>query len=278
MTRPARSTAIVPAGQTNIDTGAPDKWRTESFFTVSHDNGKTFGTVYADDSLDWPQSGRGTIAAGHGAVVTLYTASKVPASENATCPCQVFGISRDEGKTFTRHVMKNIPAPAGGGAGGGPGRWRRLRQHRCRPDHGGPLQRDAHRGDHYEISTSNDWGQTWSEFVAAPTVPDATSITKPSIDYSRDGVLGLMWRAVYSDRTYDIWATISRDAGKTFTKAVRVSHAKSPAPDYYRNAGNFGDDIQSLSMDKENMHMVWGDSRSGFQGSWYGRVKLADFK
>ena len=31
-------------------------------------------------------------------------------------------------------------------------------------------------------------------------------------------------------------------------------------------------------MDKVNMHMVWGDSRAGFLGVWYGRVKLADFE
>jgi hypothetical protein len=40
----------------------------------------------------------------------------------------------------------------------------------------------------------------------------------------------------------------------------------------------FGDDIQDLSMDKENIHLVWGDSRAGFLGVWYGRVRLADFE
>ncbi len=266
-------------GQTNIDTGAPDKWRTQSFFTVSHDNGKSFGTIYADDSPEWPQSGRGTMAAGHGVMVTIYTASKVPASENAQCPCQVFGISKDEGKTFARHVMKNIVIPAAAGAAaGGPGGGAGLSNIVADPTTAGRFTVMRTVGTHYEVSTTNDSGQTWSEFVAAATVPDATSITKPWIEYSRDGVLGLMWRAVYADRTYDIWAQVSRDAGKSFTKPIRVSHAKSPAPDYYRNGGNFGDDIQDLSMDKENMHLVWGDSRAGFQGVWYGRVRLADFK
>ena len=40
---------------------------------------------------------------------------------------------------------------------------------------------------------------------------------------------------------------------------------------------SFGDDIQDLSMDRRNMHLVWGDSRSGFQAVWHGRVRLADF-
>jgi hypothetical protein len=87
-----------------------------------------------------------------------------------------------------------------------------------------------------------------------------------------------MWRAVYPDRTYDIWASISRDSGKSFSEALRISHAKSPPADYYRNGGNFGDDIQDLSMDKENMHLVWGDNRAGFLGVWYGRVALSSFK
>lgn len=65
-----------------------------------------------------------------------------------------------------------------------------------------------------------------------------------------------------------------RDSGKSFSEALRISHAKSPPPDYYWNGRLFGDDIQDLSMDKENMHLVWRDSRSGFQGVWYGRVAL----
>ena len=43
-------------GSTNIDTGSPDKYRTESYFTVSHNKGQSFGTIYAMDTLDWPQS------------------------------------------------------------------------------------------------------------------------------------------------------------------------------------------------------------------------------
>ena len=40
----------------------------------------------------------------------------------------------------------------------------------------------------------------------------------------------------------------------------------------------FGDDIQDLSMDKQTMHLAWGDSRAGFQGVWYGRVQLSAFE
>ncbi len=109
-------------------------------------------------------------------------------------------------------------------------------------------------------------------------MPDAVSFAKPRFEFSRDGVLGLMWRAVYADRSYDIWAVISRDSGKTFSAPLRVSHARSPARDAFRDGGGFGDDIQDLSMDSKTMHLVWGDSRAGFQGVWYGRVQLSAFE
>jgi len=269
-------------GETNIDTGAPERFRTQSYFTVSHDQGRTFGTVYAVDSPDWPQQGRAGVAAGHGALAAVYIASKVPARENATCPCEVFGISRDEGRTFERHVMRRITIPPGGpGRGGGPGAGPGATNLIADPTTVGRysvMRTVVAPHPHYEVSTSNDDGDTWSDFVAAPSTPGASGVTKPWIGYSRDGVLGLMWRATYPDRTYDIWAAISRDGGKTFSQALRVSHAKSPGPDYYRNGGNFGDDIQDLSMDKENMHLVWGDNRAGFLGVWYGRVALSSFQ
>lgn len=269
-------------GETNIDTSAPDKFRTQSYLNVSHDGGRSFGTVYAADSPDWPQQGRASVAAGHGALAEIYVASKVPASEGATCPCQVFGISHDEGKTFERRVMKHIALPpAGTGRGGGPGGGPGVSNLVADPTSEGrySVMRTVTAGNpHYEVSTSNDAGKTWSEFTAVPETPGAAGIAKPWVGYSRDGVLGLMWRASYPDRTYDIWASISRDGGKTFSQALRISHAKSPAADYYRNGGNFGDDIQDLSMDKESMHLVWGDNRAGFLGVWYGRVALSSFK
>ena len=133
-------------------------------------------------------------------------------------------------------------------------------------------------GPRYSISVSEDFGRTWGPFVVAGTVPDAVGFSKPRFEFSRDGVIGLMWRASYADGTYDIWASISRDNGTTYSKPLRVSHAKSPARDRFRDGGGFGDDIQDLSMDTQTMHLVWGDSRAGFQGVWYGKVLLSAFE
>jgi len=257
-------------GQAYTDASETQR-RQQSYLTASTDGGKSFGTIYSWDSAQYPQGARGSgMAAAGRAVVVNYVASSVPASENATCPCPVWGISKDHGKTFSYHVLKNLVAASPDSARGGP-----LAADQTKP---GRFAMLLNQGPKYSITVTEDFGQTWSPIVVAATLPDATSFTKSGFDFSRDGVLGLMWRAIYADGSYDIWAVISRDSGKTFSKPLRVSHAKSPAIDPYRNGGLFGDDIQDLSMDKINMHMVWGDSRAGFQGTWYGRVKLADFE
>ena len=94
--------------------------------------------------------------------------------------------------------------------------------------------------------------------------------------YSADGVLGLIWKATYADRSFDVWSAASRDGGRSF-KTVRVSHAVSPT--YLSERGNFmfGDDLSSLDIDRGFLHVVWGDNRSGFQGTWYGRIPLSAY-
>lgn len=280
----------VAHGGSAIADAARTQRRSQAYITASTDGGRSFGTIYAWDSPDYPQTSRGISAtAGHGLVAVTYIAGRAPAPEGVTCPCAVLGVSRDHGKTFTHHVLKNItialsanptnPAAIGGrggrGAGGGNGGLTSISFDQTSPGRMAMLKAE---GARYSVSVSLDNGQTWSAFVPAGAVPDAVSFSKPAFEFSRFGTLGLIWRASYADRTYDVWAAISNDGGRTFSKSLRVSHAKSPASDPYRNAGLFGDDIQDLSMDKDNIHLVWGDSRAGFQGVWYGRVKLSDFE
>jgi len=242
--------------------------------------------------------GRGRMTARHGAAAVAYMARTVPASDNATRPCVVFGLSRDHGKTFSYHVLKEIAAPPTMGGRGGPsanpGGRGPAGNGRGIPGGGGRgnggvagLATDPTRpgrfaimtgtNTEYRVSISNDFGQTWSAFVTAGRTPNAVSLTKPSLEYSRQGVLALMWRAIYEDRTYDIWSSISRDGGATFSAPLRVSHAVSPGSVPERNAGMFGDDIQHLDVDGQNVHLVWADSRAGFQGVWYGRVPLSAY-
>lgn len=268
-------------GETDIDTGTPGKWRTQSYFTVSHDKAKSFGTIYAVDSPNWPQMNRASFAAGLGTVAELYVASKVPASESATCPCLIFGISSDEGKTWKRHVMKNIQLPAantiarGGPDGGGvltnliadpttAGRFSAFRYVPSSPPH-------------YEVTTTNDDGQTWSDFVSAGTVPQSVRYIKPAWKYSRNGVLGIVWKAVYpGDESFELWSVISKDAGKTFSAPLKISHGRSLPRQYYRESRN--DDNDGIDMTKDDLFAIWGDTRAGFQGSWFGKVSLSSYQ
>ena len=269
--------------------------RSQAYITASTDGGKSFGTVYSWDSPQYVQASRGIgQAAAFGVVAVTFTAGTVPASEGVTCPCPVWGLSRDNGKTFAYHVLKHlmtpgtspapppadVPPPAGRGGRGGRGG--------PAGPQPGPIAADPTKagrfamlktdGPKYSIAITDDYGQTWAPYVIAGTVPDAVGFSKPRLEFSRDGVIGLMWRASYADGSYDIWASISRDSGKTYSRSLRVSHAKSPARDAFRDGGGFGDDIQDLALDKQNMHLVWGDSRAGFQGVFYGKVALSAFE
>ncbi len=272
----------VGEGGEAVVSAKPEKYRWESFITASTDGGKSFGTIYAWDSKEYPELSRGMgVAAAYGRVAVVYAASSAPASERATCPCIVFGLSKDHGRTFERHVLKNVPIekqPAGkpvpvfgvGGISGlaadptTAGRFALLR-YRAGPTPG------------YQVAVSDDYGKTWSPFAMAGQTPNVTNLTKSWITYSQAGVLGLMWRAIYTDHSYDIWSSISKDGGHSFSISLQVSHGVSPVANPYRNDGLFGDDIQDLVLDNDTAHMVWGDSRAGFQGVWYGSVPLASY-
>lgn len=272
------STGVIyaQAGGGLTEVGAePGKRRSQAYLTASTNGGRSFGTVYSWDSPQWPQLSRGlSMSAGHGVVAVAYIASRVPTSQRASCPCAVLGLSRDRGRTFSYRVLPNItisasetnPRATGGLA-------------RIAIDHtkDGRIALLRSEGPNLAVSVSEDWGKTWGPFVSAGAAPGSTSTAKQAFEFSRRGVLGVMWRAIYPDQSYDIWASISRDGGHSFTKPLRVSHARSPGSDPYRNGGHFGDDIQDFSMDSTNMHMVWGDSRAGFQGVFYGRVPLSAF-
>lgn len=268
-------------GQTAAPAGEGAKWRLESYFTASHDDGRSWGTIYAADNSQWPQLGRASFAAGHGKLAEIYVASSVPEGQHAKCPCEVFGISNNAGHTFFRHVMRNVRV----GSRGSfliPGGWNHAvgniaadptvaGRYSVLEFVGGPVP-------HYEITTTNDFGRTWSRFVSIAGTSRANWLVKPWLEYSRWGVLGVIWRAVYANYSYDIWGVISTDGGRSFSAPLRISSARSPGRNYYRNDGNFGDDVQDISMSKSRMYVVWGDYRAGFLGTWIARVPLSAFQ
>jgi hypothetical protein len=249
--------------------------RSQITFRASKDRGRNWGWIYAFDSPEWPGSG-GTMSAANGVLAIVYTASKVPAELNATCPCVVFGTSRDDGKTFERHV---VPVTGGDGQGAGPER--------------GIVAADPSKPGRFAILQSTrsqvfayyteDAGKTWSSAKSLGQVPN-TTIGNLTGGYNSKGILGVAWRVIYpapgaqpaagrggaaagqggatpaagrggaapaggrgaaageepannllrwhgavdDPSTSEIWSAISRDGGRTFSAALKVSTAPSP--------------------------------------------------
>lgn len=260
-------------------TGGRPRW--QAYLTASSNGGRSFGAIYSWDSKQYPEVSRGIgMAASHGTVAVVYFSSSAPGA-HAPCPCAVFGLSRDEGRSFQYRLLPRMPfAPSGGPAALG-------------RNHGGPtalaadptragryavLEYDPGRPD-YRVIVTEDYGRSWSAPVPAGETIGAAALTKPAFEYSRGGVLALMWRAIYpKDQSYDIRAAISKDGGRAFSDPLRISHARSPAVDPYRNAGLFGDDIQDLALSADDLYAVWADNRAGFQAVWLGRAALTTFQ
>ena len=104
-------------------------------------------------------------------------------------------------------------------------------------------------------------------------------MTKPDMNYSPDGQLAVMWLAVYPDKSYAAWSAVSHDGGSKFSPSLRVSGAKSPSRESIRFRGNNwdGDDLSTLAVDNDFVHIVWADGRAGFLGAWYARIPLSSY-
>ena len=271
ITDQSTGTVYVPGNGSGGDPVHP-----ETFVRASDDNGKTWGLIYAYDAPDYLEGGMASRpAAANGALGVAYIASKVPAAEgSAKCPCVVFGVSRDEGKTFEHHlVVSNIYIPHGFFGMGSPAL-------AADPSHPGrfAVMTFSDNNSEMQIRVTDDYGKTWKGPVTAGSVP-GTTMRKPDIAYSGQGVLAVMWLATKPDGTYTAWSNASRDGGMTFGKQVQVSEAPSPVRQSIKFRGNNwdGDDLSSIAVDDQYAHMTWADGRAGFLGSWYARVPLSSY-
>lgn len=246
----------------------------ETFIRASRDNGKTWGLVYTFDSPEFPQGGgAGRPGAAHGVLGVAYIASKVPSGEK--CPCLVFGASRDEGKTFERSVVRaEVAVQQGFGGFGNPS----LAADSSRPGRFAVMTYAAGATE-MQVFVTEDYGKSWKGPIVAGRTQGAAML-KPDIGYSPRGDLAAMWLAVSPDQTYSAWSSVSRDGGSTFSKSIQVSRSPSPPRSAIKYRGNNwdGDDLSSLAVDEDFVHIVWADGRAGFLGAWYARVPLAGYQ
>jgi hypothetical protein len=249
----------------------------ETFIRASDDNGKTWGLVYSYDSPDYPQGGGASRPAAAGGVLGLaYIASSVPANvlSGGKCPCVVFEASRDKGKTFERHIVRtDVVLPRGFGGMGMPA----LAADQSHPGRFAVMTLTEGNAE-MQMYVTGDYGKSWKGPLKAGSVPNAT-ISKPDIGYSPGGDLAAMWLAVNQDGTYSVWSSAMHDGASAFSAPIHVSQAQSPARPTIKYRGNNwdGDDLSSIAVDKDYVHIVWADGRAGFLGAWYARVPLSSY-
>jgi len=132
-------------------------------------------------------------------------------------------------------------------------------------------------GGQIMISLTEDGGNNWLLPVLAAQLPSGAMVGHVAMKYSPQGNLGLIWKAMYPDRSFDVWSAVSFDHARSF-KTVRVSHEVSPTYNPIRGNFMFGDDLSSLDIDSQYLYVVWGDNRSGFEGTWFGKVPLSAYE
>ncbi len=249
-----------------------------TFVRSSHDGGRTWGYIYPMDKRDYPGFvGIYGFTAAFGHLVIAYNATSVPSSYHAICPCTVFGVSRDDGKSFTYSLIPPLTTNADrsgslhafGLAAGV--------MVAADPTKDGRYAVARQAGRRILISLTNDAGKTWQPPVTAAQLPPDATFGHLAMKYSSTGDLGLIWQAKYPDGSFDMWSSVSLNGARSF-KTVRVSHSISPPCNPDRCNFLLGDDLSSMAIDQKYLYAVWGDNRSGFEGTWFGRVPLDAYK
>jgi hypothetical protein len=131
-------------------------------------------------------------------------------------------------------------------------------------------------GNRIMVSVTENGGKTWQQPVVAAELPPNATFGHRAMKHSPKGDLGLIWKAIYPDRSLDMSSAVSRDGGHSF-KTVRVSHSVSPPPVLDRDNFGMGDDLSSMDIDSQYLYVVWGDNRSEFEGTWFGKVSLSSY-
>jgi hypothetical protein len=231
----------------------------EGFVTASTNEAKSFGTIYAIDSPDYPSGGLfgSTMAAAHGMLAVAYAATTAP---GASCPCVIFETSNDHGATFTRHVVPTAnassqPFPFLAADPSAKGRY--------------ALTILDATGTHNQVYTTDDYGRTWKGPAPVAETP-LNQQFKPWLAYGPSGQILLAWRTWHGSpgiSPYDVWLAVGRDEGRhgaVFGAPVRVSSVAAAYPPPGLGPGQYGggDDFSFVTASDKDIFVGWGDSRN----------------
>jgi hypothetical protein len=247
------------------------------YVAASHDRGRTWSRFRPFDSADHPAGSTGGFSSGPvasgGILASAYLASSAPGG--TPCPCLVFETSRDDGVTFTRHVVAHAPVPpAFGNTNPLGGEQSMLFEPYTAGDPARPGHYAVMIGDddfsHLLVWTTRDSGRTW-DGPARLTDPGGGRRHLPWLAIGAGGALGAIWRTTRSDDAYTVWGAVAPRGDADFAPPVRISSAVSPGP----VQALAGDDASDVTLDATDLHAAWGDRRDGSLGIRYGRYRFA---
>jgi hypothetical protein len=255
-----------------IYTSISDDVAVERVVLASHDRGRTWSMprpLDPDGQSVWADS----ISAAHGVLAAAYSVDpSSPTYQASPAPtvrcdriCAVFETSTDDGTTWRRHVLpaRTVGSTTVGGL--------------TAP--GVQTAADPSTKRHFavllpatdsstQIWMTRDSGRTWTRAFTV-TARAGGTVTKPWVAFGRNGALGVVWRTVHADDTYDVYAAVSTDGGRSFGGTVRLTRSPAP-PDIMPGAP--GDDCAcNLSIDGTYLYTTWGDSRTGQRQVWFAR-------
>jgi hypothetical protein len=172
--------------------------------------------------------------------------------------CAVFETTKDDGVTWSRHFP-----PIQGSPSGFPATY--VAADPTTPGHFAVLA--GLRGG-YQIWATRDNGTSWKEIKTIAPLHAGDSLIKPAVAFSPTGALGIVWRQVYPNTSYDIFALVSKDGGSSWSNPVKLTK-DGAAPAW----NQMSDDCAcNVDMDPTGLSTVWGDGHSGSRQLWFARL------
>ncbi len=233
------------------------------------------------------------VAAAHGIVSTLFQISnrrscQALLGKDAAMPCIIFQTSENDGETWERH---RVPVPDGFEPGSPLALFPAANPASGKRGHFAAVLMSKGAGSYFVFATS-DRGKTWSKPVEV--TEDASKKHWGNwVEYSEAGELGIMWKTNEAkpigsknvNPPYSIWAAISMDGGKTFSKPLKVSNHNSPPPpnekrgDYWNgHVGDHGPSGMALDGARKKAYIAWGDWTPGERTIMFAPVDYDTFK
>jgi hypothetical protein len=134
------------------------------------------------------------------------------------------------------------------------------------------------------LASSADGGASWSVPTQVHHDMGAVVRTLPALAVAPDGAVAVVWqdqRHADGRQCFDLYGTVSTDAGSTFMPEVRISTATACVGDFQSNgaaAARFrlgGGDYQGLvALGPSTFQAVWSDARTGRYQVWTARLRV----